>query len=93
MRLPWLALCLAVASATPTKFHQLRLPFVPSPDDIETGVKSLLSIDWAIKDGSLYANNDQVYPPSTTMQLTAPLYQASHPTQSEKPVELTKSLE
>ncbi|OGE49403.1 hypothetical protein PENARI_c021G03705 [Penicillium arizonense] len=92
MRLPWLALCLAVASATSIKSHQLRLPFVPSPDDIETGVKSLLSIDWSIKDGNLYANNDQVYPPSTTMQLTAPLYQASHPTQSDKSVELTYTI-
>ncbi|KAJ6018383.1 hypothetical protein N7522_001847 [Penicillium canescens] len=92
MRFPWLVLCLAVASATPSKSHQLRLPFVSSPNDLETGVKSLLSIDWSIKDGSLYANNDQVYPPSTTMQLTAPLYRASHPTQSEKSVELTYSI-
>ncbi|KAJ5308603.1 hypothetical protein PENANT_c044G08119 [Penicillium antarcticum] len=93
MRLPWLALCLAVATATPIKSHQLRLPFVPSPDDLETGVKSLLSLDWTIKDGSLYANNDQVYPPSITMQLTAPLYKASHPTQSEKSVELSYTID
>ncbi|KAJ5758316.1 uncharacterized protein N7511_007010 [Penicillium nucicola] len=93
MRLPWLALCLAVATATPIKSHQLRLPFVPSPDDLETGVKSHLSLDWSIQDGSLYANNDQVYPPSTTMQLTAPLYNATHPTQSDNAVELSYTID
>jgi hypothetical protein len=103
-------MCLAVAAATPIKSHQLRLPFVPSPDDLETGVKSVLvgappqerryahanhpqSLDWSIKEGSLYANNDQVYPPSTTMQLTAPLYSTSHPTQSERSVQLSYTVD
>jgi hypothetical protein len=70
----WSILYLGTALAYST--HELRLPFAPSPDSLENGVHSSLSIDWSIKNGSLYANDYQVYPPSVTMSLRAPLYEA-----------------
>ncbi|KAJ5544479.1 hypothetical protein N7535_007122 [Penicillium sp. DV-2018c] len=96
MRLLW-ALCLgsALASAVPsTKSHQLRLPFVPSPDDLENGVRSSLSINWSIQNGALYANQDKVYPPSTNMQLRAPLLEGVDQTKpGDKTVEVSYTLD
>ncbi|KAJ5138254.1 uncharacterized protein N7515_003102 [Penicillium bovifimosum] len=95
MRLLW-ALCLgnALASTIPSKLHQLRLPFVPSPDNLENGVRSSLSINWSIKNGALYANQDKIYPPSLTMQLRAPLLEGVDQTNpSDKTVEVSYTLD
>ncbi|KGO48115.1 hypothetical protein PEX1_041230 [Penicillium expansum] len=74
--------------------HQLRLPFVPSSDNIEDGVRSRLSIDLSIQNGSLYANEYQLYPPSATMQLNAPLYEVTDRINpSDKTAELSYILE
>ncbi|KAJ5505247.1 hypothetical protein N7453_004204 [Penicillium expansum] len=74
--------------------HQLRLPFVPSSDNIEDGVRSRLSIDLSIQNGSLYANEYQLYPPSATMQLNAPLYEVTDQINpSDKTAELSYILE
>ncbi|OQE17811.1 hypothetical protein PENFLA_c023G11067 [Penicillium flavigenum] len=87
----WTILCLgsAAASSIPNP-HKLRLPFVPSSHNLEDGVKSRLSISLSIQNGSLYANEHQVYPPSEIMQLHAPLYEFNP---SDKTVELSYTLE
>ncbi|CAG8284727.1 unnamed protein product [Penicillium salamii] len=90
MRL-WSILCLGSALALSIPNHELRLPFAPSPDSLENGVRSTLSINWSIQNGSLYANENQVYPPSVTMQLRAPLYEAD--TLTDKSVELSYTLD
>ncbi|KAG0161661.1 hypothetical protein PDIDSM_1175 [Penicillium digitatum] len=94
MKLLWVALCLGSALASPIPdSHQLRLPFVPTSDSLENGVRSRLSIDLFIQNGSLYANEHQLYPPSVTMQLNAPLYEDTdqiHP--SDKTAELSYTL-
>ncbi|KAJ5961428.1 hypothetical protein N7501_006369 [Penicillium viridicatum] len=75
MQLLWAILIgSALASSIPDS-HQLRLPFVPPSDNLENGVRSRLSIDLSIQNGSLYANEHQLYPPSAIMQLKAPLYE------------------
>ncbi|CAI7643523.1 unnamed protein product [Penicillium discolor] len=75
MQLLWAILIgSALASSIPDS-HQLRLPFVPPSDNLENGVRSRLSIDLSIQNGSLYANEHQLYPPSVITQLNAPLYE------------------
>ncbi|CAG8900818.1 unnamed protein product [Penicillium egyptiacum] len=96
MQLLLAILCLggAVASSIPANSHKLRLPFVPSSNDLENGVRSRLSMNLSIQNGSLYANEHQLYPPSEIMQLHVPLYESAnqiHP--SDKTVELSYTLE
>ncbi|CAG8291691.1 unnamed protein product [Penicillium nalgiovense] len=83
----------AVASSIPNP-HTIRLPFVPSSNNLEDGVRSRLSISLSIQNGSLYANEHQVYPPSEIMQLHAPLYESANQINpSDKIVELSYTLE
>ncbi|CAI7643286.1 unnamed protein product [Penicillium bialowiezense] len=88
----WSILCLgsALALSIPNA-HELRLPFAPSPESLENGVRTTLSLNWSIQNGSLYANENQVYPPSVTMQLRAPLYEADSPT--DQSVDLSYTLD
>ncbi|CRL21412.1 unnamed protein product [Penicillium camemberti] len=94
MQLLWAILIgSALASSIPDS-HQLRLPFVPPSDNIENGVKSRLSIDLSIQNGSLYANEHQLYPPSVIMQLNAPLYEGlDQINPSDNTAELSYTLE
>ncbi|KGO74219.1 hypothetical protein PITC_084660 [Penicillium italicum] len=95
MKLLWAILNLggAVALSIPDS-HQLRLPFVPSSDNIENGVRSRLSLGLSIQNGRLYANEHQLYPPSVTMQLNAPLYEDTDQINpSDKTAELSYTLE
>ncbi|KAI3126491.1 hypothetical protein CBS147330_6279 [Penicillium roqueforti] len=95
MQLLWVMLSLgsALASAVPSS-HQLRLPFAPSTDDLENCVRSRLSINLSIQNGSLYANDHQLYPPSVIMQLNAPLYgSADQIDPSDNTVELSYTLD
>lgn len=90
----WFLACLGSALASVISLpntHELRLPFAPSPSHPESGFSSSLSIDWSIQNGNLYANQDQVYPPSTTMKLRAPIYDAEVLT--DKIVELSYTID
>ncbi|CAG7916401.1 unnamed protein product [Penicillium olsonii] len=78
----------ALALSIPNEMH---LPFAPSPNSLENGVQQTLAINWSIQNGSLYANENQIYPPSLTMQLRAPLYEANTPT--DKSVDLSYTLD
>ncbi|KAJ5779858.1 hypothetical protein N7457_007578 [Penicillium paradoxum] len=82
-------------SAMPvTKSHRLRLPFVPFPEDLKNGARSSLAIEWSIKNGSLYANENRVYPPSATMQLRVPLLEGTGQTHlSGKTVDISYILD
>ncbi|KAJ5971575.1 uncharacterized protein N7479_001493 [Penicillium vulpinum] len=97
MRLLWAILYLgnALAASIPhADSHQLRLPFVPSPDDLANGVISKLSLNFSIQNGYLYANEHQVYPPSVKMQLHAPLYEGVNLNKlSTRSVDLSYTLE
>ncbi|KAJ5374473.1 hypothetical protein N7517_006479 [Penicillium concentricum] len=97
MKLLCAILCMgsALASLIPhSNSRQLRLPYVPSPDDLEFGVTWKLAMNFSIQNGGLYANKHQVYPPSATMQLQAPLYEgASQNIHNGKIVKLAYSLE
>ncbi|KAJ5976383.1 hypothetical protein N7481_010090 [Penicillium waksmanii] len=85
MKFHWSPICIAgaIASALPyASSHELHLPYLPTlePENpVETYMPAKLtiiqSIKWAIQNGSLYANNDQVFPPAMSMQLHAPLYE------------------
>ncbi|KAJ5135942.1 hypothetical protein N7448_004496 [Penicillium atrosanguineum] len=75
MRLnPWATVCLATAIASSIPLatsHEMHLPYLPSLG-WESDVNSYLSLKWAVINGSLYANEDRVFPPSMSMQLHAP---------------------
>lgn len=80
MKFLWTSLCIvgAIASAIPyTSAHEVHLPYLPSLEP-ENPTNTYLSIKWTIKDGSLYANNDQIFPPVMSMQMHAPLYDSDH---------------
>ncbi|KAJ5083043.1 hypothetical protein N7532_012086 [Penicillium argentinense] len=86
MKLHWPAICIAgaIASAIPSAAsHELHLPYLPTLDP-EDPVDTYLSIKWAIQNGSLYANEDQVFPPAMSMQLHAPLYEGHRKTRIEQ---------
>ncbi|KAJ5391108.1 hypothetical protein N7509_006598 [Penicillium cosmopolitanum] len=77
MKFHWSPLCIAgaIASVIPcASSHELHLPYLPTLEP-ENPVETYMSIKWAIQNGSLYANNDQVFPPVMSMQLHAPLYE------------------
>lgn len=78
MKFHWSPLYIAgaIASAIPyASSHELHLPYLPSLVP-ENPVETYLSLKWAIQNGSLYANNDRVFPPAMSMQLHAPLYES-----------------
>ncbi|KAJ9489170.1 hypothetical protein VN97_g4107 [Penicillium thymicola] len=94
MQLLWAIFIGSAFASSILDAHQLRLPFVPHSDNLENGVRSRLSIDLSIQNGSLYANEHQLYPPSVIVQLNAPLYE--DPDQinpSDNTVELFYTLE
>ncbi|KAJ5679923.1 hypothetical protein N7462_008167 [Penicillium macrosclerotiorum] len=79
MRLhPWSTVYLVGAIAGSIPFatsHELHLPYLPAiqPNvQSDTESDSCLSLKWSIINGSLFANDDQVFPPSMPMQLHAP---------------------
>ncbi|KAJ5503807.1 hypothetical protein N7463_006681, partial [Penicillium fimorum] len=88
MKLLWIFACLgsALASFIPhSSSHQLRLPFVPSPDALEFGVTGKLAYT---------PMSTKSTPPSAAMQLQAPLYEgADQNTHNGKIVKLSYTLE
>ncbi|KAJ5621621.1 hypothetical protein N7528_006404 [Penicillium herquei] len=80
MRFPWSALGLfaAIASAIPlAATHEVHLAYLPTTEP-SSQEDSYLSINWSMQDGSLYANNDRVFPPSKSMHVRAPRYDDTH---------------
>ncbi|OQD72584.1 hypothetical protein PENDEC_c020G04202 [Penicillium decumbens] len=75
MRLnPWATVCLAgtIASSIPlSTSHEIHLPYLPSLG-WDNEVNSYLTLKWAVINGSLFANEDRVFPPSMSMQLHTP---------------------
>ncbi|KAJ5730635.1 uncharacterized protein N7483_005143 [Penicillium malachiteum] len=83
MRFPWSALGLfgAIASAIPlAATHEIHLAYLPTDATTEPSSQesSYLSISWSMQDGSLYANNDRVFPPSKSMHVKAPRFEGTH---------------
>ncbi|KAJ5733783.1 hypothetical protein N7493_002569 [Penicillium malachiteum] len=92
MRFPWSALGLfgAIASAIPfAATHEVHLAYLPTTEP-SAQEDSYLSINWSMQDGSLYANNDRVFPPSKSMHVKAPRFDGTH---IEEQVHLYYSLE
>ncbi|KAJ6016158.1 hypothetical protein N7540_010749 [Penicillium herquei] len=80
MRYPWSALGLfgAIASAIPlAATHEVHLAYLPTTES-SPQKDSYLSINWSMQDGSLYANNDRVFPPSKSMHVKLPRYEDTH---------------
>ncbi|KAF3388532.1 hypothetical protein F1880_004514 [Penicillium rolfsii] len=77
MRLyPWSTLSIvgAIASSIPRSTgHELHLPYLPSLSP-EHDSDAYLALQWTVTNGSLYANNDQIFPPTISMQVHAPQY-------------------
>ncbi|KAJ5935466.1 hypothetical protein N7466_005013 [Penicillium verhagenii] len=70
----WATVCLGgtIVSSIPLSIsHETYLPYFPSVDH-ESVAKSYLYLDWAVDNGSLFANNDRIFPPSIPMQLYVP---------------------
>ncbi|KAJ5261062.1 hypothetical protein N7478_011657 [Penicillium angulare] len=96
MRLPWSALGLvgAIASSIPlASSHEIHLAYFPVTTGSDAQTDSYLSVEWSIKGGSLFANNDRVFPPSTSMQVHAPQYDGPQKTRNSKQRELYYSLD
>ncbi|KAJ5448580.1 hypothetical protein N7445_003401 [Penicillium cf. griseofulvum] len=77
MKLLWPILCLGSAFAFTIEHPHskiLQLPFVPSRNDLIHGITSSFSINFSFQKGGLYANDHQLYPPSTTTTLQVLLY-------------------
>ncbi|KAJ5884673.1 hypothetical protein N7495_009183 [Penicillium taxi] len=84
MRLQWVTLFWgAIASSIPlTSSHEIRLAYLPSIEP-DHSIDSYLSIKWSIQNDTLYANNNRVFPPSTSMQLQVPHIQGTQNTHSD----------
>ncbi|KAJ5116971.1 hypothetical protein N7456_001319 [Penicillium angulare] len=96
MRLPWSALGLvgAIASSIPlASSHEIHLAYHPANTESDAQIDSYLSVEWSIKGGSLFANNDRVFPPSPSMQVHAPQYDGPQKIRNSKQVELYYSLD
>ncbi|KAJ5483048.1 hypothetical protein N7539_006494 [Penicillium diatomitis] len=84
----------ALTSSIPLSVsHELHLPYYPaihSPQPSDT----FLSLQWSVTDGCLYANHDQVFPPTTSMQIRAPEVRGgSHARLAQADLPLTYALD
>ncbi|CEO59694.1 hypothetical protein PMG11_04361 [Penicillium brasilianum] len=95
MRLhPWSTLAVfgAIASSIPlSTSHELHLPYLPSLSP-EHDSDAYLALKWTVANGSLYANNDQIFPPTVSMQLHAPQYRGQGNARVGDDLELSYSL-
>ncbi|CAI7643833.1 unnamed protein product [Penicillium glandicola] len=86
MQLLWAILYMgsALASSIPyTNSHYLRLPFVPSPDDLENGVRSKLIYPPSVimqLHAPLYEGANQINPSDKTVELSYTLESQTLPT-------------
>ncbi|EPS33118.1 hypothetical protein PDE_08080 [Penicillium oxalicum 114-2] len=83
----------AIASSIPLSVsHELHLPYYPATHASQRS-NTYLSLQWSVTDGCLYANHDQVFPPTTSMQIRAPEVQGeSRVPLNQRELEFTYSL-
>ncbi|KAJ6018406.1 hypothetical protein N7499_003721 [Penicillium canescens] len=88
-----LSLVGAIASSIPlSTAHELHLPYLPSLSP-EHDSDAYLFLKWTVTNGSLYANNDQIFPPTIPMQLHAPQFKGqANARVGEDDLELSYSL-
>ncbi|KAJ5593834.1 uncharacterized protein N7459_000042 [Penicillium hispanicum] len=84
----------AIASSIPVATsHEIHLPYLPSAGP-DKPADSYLSVKWSIANGSLYANQDRIFPPAMSMKLHAPRYENSQkPRADAEDLELSFSLD